>query len=175
LLIPPPKIKIDYNKLGFSQEILNQLNEGKGIEDAIKNVENQTLSVGRAIFNNIINPLNQVFDIILSKGEKSWENFTKSVVESLKKLLARLAAAAALAAILSAVSGGTATPGGVSFIKAFGSIFGVNLGGGTIANPGFGGVNPGGMAMAGSVNLVLRGQDLVGSINRTNSQFSRVG
>jgi hypothetical protein len=29
--------------------------------------------------------------------------------------------------------------------------------------------------MAGSVNMVLRGQDLVGSINRTNSQFSRVG
>ena len=169
-----PKINIDYSKLGFSQQILDQLNKGFTIGEAVKNIENQTLSVGKSIFNNIINPLNQVFDVILSKGEKSWENFTKSVVEQLKKLYARLAAAAAIAGILSLATGGTAG-GGVSFIKAFGSILGVNLGGGNIANPSFGGVQPGGMQMAGSVNMVLRGQDLVGSLNRTNSQFSRIG
>ena len=31
------------------------------------------------------------------------------------------------------------------------------------------------VGMSGSVNLVLRGTDLVGSINRTNAQISRVG
>ena len=132
------------------------------------------MSIGKSIFNNVINPLNQLFDVILSKGEKSWEQFTASVVESLKKLYAKLAAAAAIAAVLSLATGGAAG-GGVSFIKAFGSILGVNLGGGNIANPSFGGVQPGGMQMAGSVNMVLRGQDLVGSLNRTNSQFSRIG
>ena len=143
-------------------------------EENAKALEASYLSIGKSIFNNVINPLNQLFDVILSKGEKSWEQFTASVVESLKKLYAKLAAAAAIAAVLSLATGGAAG-GGVSFIKAFGSILGVNLGGGNIANPSFGGVQPGGMQMAGSVNMVLRGQDLVGSLNRTNSQFSRIG
>jgi len=145
-------------------------------EENAKALENSYLSVGKAIFSNVINPLNELFDVILSKGEKSWQDFTNVVLDSLKKLLIKLAAAAAIAVILSAISGGTsnAAKGGVGFLKAFGSILGVNLGG-KVANPGFGGVNPGGMAMAGSVNLVLRGQDLVGSINRTNSQLSRIG
>jgi hypothetical protein len=145
-------------------------------EENAKALENSYLSVGRAIFNNVINPLNELFDVILSKGEKSWQDFTNVVLDSLKKLLIKLAAAAAIAVILSAISGGSsnAAKGGVGFLKAFGSILGVNLGG-KVANPGFGGVNPSGMAMAGSVNLVLRGQDLVGSINRTNSQLSRIG
>jgi len=29
--------------------------------------------------------------------------------------------------------------------------------------------------MSGAVNVVLRGQDLVGSLNRTNAQINRVG
>jgi len=157
----------------FESTFITKKGKSQQEKDA-KDLENTYLSVGRTIFSNVINPLNQLFDVVLSKGEKSWQDFTASVVESLKKLYARLAAAAAIAGILSLASGGTAA-GGVGFFKAFSSILGVNLGGGSIANPSFGGVNPGGMAMAGSVNLVLRGQDLVGSINRTNSQFSRVG
>jgi lambda family phage tail tape measure protein len=158
----------------FESTFIAKKGKSQQEEDA-KALEQSYLSVGKAIYSNVINPLNQLFDIVLTKGKKSWDDFTASVVESLKKLLAKLAVAAALAAVLSAVSGGTATAGGVSFIKAFGSILGVNLGGGKIANPGFGGVQPAGMAMNGAVNLVLRGQDLVGSINRTNSQISRIG
>jgi lambda family phage tail tape measure protein len=151
--------------------------KGKGISQEQKDakaLEESYLSLGKTIFSNVINPLNQLFNIVLSKGKKSWDDFTASVVESLKKLYARLAAAAAIAAVLSLATGGAAG-GGVSFLKAFGSILGVGLGGGGIANPSFGKVQPGGMQMAGSVNMVLRGQDLVGSLNRTNSQFSRVG
>lgn len=157
----------------FESTFIQKKGLSQAEEDA-KALEKSYLSIGKAIFSNIINPLNQVFDIILTKGEKSWEDFTKSVVESLKRLLAKLAAAAAIAGILSAVSGGAAG-GGVSFAKVFGALFGIKLGGGGIANPAFNGIQPSGMQMAGQVNLVLRGQDLVGSLNRTNSQFSRVG
>jgi hypothetical protein len=157
----------------FESTFIAKKGKSQQEEDA-KALEESYLSIGKAIFNNVINPLNQLFDVVLSKGEKSWQDFTASVVESLKKLYARLAAAAAIAGILSLASGGTAA-GGVGFFKAFSSILGVNLGGGSVANPSFGGVQPGGMQMAGSVNMVLRGQDLVGSLNRTNSQFSRVG
>lgn len=133
------------------------------------------LETGQVIYNSILTPLNQLFDVILTKGKKSWEDFTASVVQSLKKLLVKLAAAAALAAILSAISGGASnvSGGGVGFFEAFGSLLGLK--GGGVAKPSFGGVQPGGMQMAGSVNMVLRGQDLVGSLNRTNSQFSRIG
>jgi hypothetical protein len=172
------KVQEEIGKLGRDQfESTFIAKKGKSEqEENAKALENSYLSVGRAIFNNVINPLNELFDVILSKGEKSWQDFTNVVLDSLKKLLIKLAAAAAIAVILSAISGGASNSakGGVGFLKAFGSILGVNLGG-KVANPGFGGVNPGGMAMAGSVNLVLRGQDLVGSINRTNSQLSRIG
>lgn len=46
---------------------------------------------------------------------------------------------------------------------------------GGIANPNFGGITSGGMQMSGAVNVVLRGQDLVGALNRTNAQINRVG
>jgi hypothetical protein len=39
----------------------------------------------------------------------------------------------------------------------------------------FGGIQGGGLGMSGQVNVVLRGSDLVGAINRTNSQIKRVG
>jgi hypothetical protein len=44
-----------------------------------------------------------------------------------------------------------------------------------VSNPNFGNVTGGGMAMSGAVNVVLRGQDLVGALNRTNAQINRVG
>lgn len=169
----PPKAPIDFTPVEpgkITARMQQMLDTGLTSEQLNANL----LNTGKLIFDNIINPLNQLFDVVLSKGEKSWEDFTKNVAESLKKLYVRLAAAAALAGIISLASGGGAS--GISFIKAFGSILGVNLGGGgNVANPSFGGVQPGGMQMAGSVNMVLRGQDLVGSLNRTNSQFSRVG
>ena len=42
-------------------------------------------------------------------------------------------------------------------------------------NPNFSGVTGGGTQMSGQVNMVLRGTDLVGSINRTNAVINRIG
>lgn len=163
----------------FSAKIQEQLAQGLTIDKAIEKVQNNFLNLGKSIFQYVQQPLTEIFDIILSKGEDKWKEFTKSVLESLKKLLVKLAIAAALAAALSAITGGAANVagGGLGFKEVFGSLLGIKLGGksGSIANPGFGGISPGGMAMNGSVNLVLRGQDLVGSLNRTNSQLSRIG
>ena len=148
-------------------------------EEEQKRLQDNYIKTGKIIQSNLTAPLNELFDVILSKGQKSWQDFTKTILDSLKKLIVKLAIAAAIAAALSIISGGAsnAANGGVNFKQAFGAILGIKLGGkgGGIANPGFGGINPGGMAMNGSVNLVLRGQDLVGSLNRTNSQLSRIG
>jgi hypothetical protein len=45
----------------------------------------------------------------------------------------------------------------------------------SVSSPNLSQVRNGGMQMGGQVNLVLRGSDLVGSINRTNAQISRTG
>jgi hypothetical protein len=165
--------------LGFSKQVVDQYKKVGDITKAIEKVQNNFLNLGKSIFQYVQQPLTEIFDIILSKGEQKWQDFTKTVLESLKKLLIKLAIAAALAAALSAITGGAANAagGGLGFKEVFGSLLGIKLGGksGSIANPGFSGINPGGMAMNGSVNLVLRGQDLVGSLNRTNSQLSRIG
>ena len=172
-----PKINIDFTKLGLNKNYVKELLKGFSAEDATKNIQESFIKTGKVIFDNVINPLTELFDVVLKKGEKSWADFSASIIESLKKLIIKLAAAAAIAVILSVISGGSsnAAKGGVSFGKAFGSLLGFS-GGKSVANPSFGGVQPAaGMAMNGNVNLVLRGQDLVGSLNRTNSQLSRIG
>lgn len=45
----------------------------------------------------------------------------------------------------------------------------------SIPSPNLGGITQSGMQMSGAVNVVLRGQDLVGALNRTNAQINRVG
>jgi len=155
------------------------LKSGLSLDDFNKQVEEKLKQTQNFITSLLSDPLEQLFSDILMKGEDSFKNFGKIVLEVLKKLIVKLAAAAALAAVLAALSGG-ATAGVVaggtaapSFAEKFTKIFGGLLGKKSSAN--FGGVQGGGMGMSGQVNLVLRGTDLVGSINRTNSQISRVG
>ena len=62
---------------------------------------------------------------------------------------------------------------GAGFSGISDDVLGEFLGEGAKVN--FAGVQGGGMQMAGAVNLTLRGSDLVGSINRTNSTINRVG
>lgn len=155
------------------------LKSGLSLDDFNKQVEEKLKQTQNFVTSLLSDPLEQLFSDILVKGEDSFKNFGKIVLEVLKKLIVKLAAAAALAAVLAALSGG-ATAGVVaggtaapSFGEKFTKIFGGLLGKKSSAN--FGGVQGGGMGMSGQVNLVLRGTDLVGSINRTNSQISRVG
>jgi hypothetical protein len=73
--------------------------------------------------------------------------------------------------IAGSVFGSASSAGGGGLLKSIGGL----LGFGGVASPSFDGLGGGTMGMTGSVNLVLRGTDLVGAINRTNSQISRVG
>ena len=71
---------------------------------------------------------------------------------------------------ISAAGGGV----GKTVLSAITSALGFG-GAKSVAAPSFAGVSSGGMQMAGAVNLTLRGSDLVGSINRTNSTINKVG
>jgi hypothetical protein len=130
------------------------------------------------------NPLQDLFKNFLDTGKFTFKEFGNVVLENLKRIVAQIAAQQViqlLAQVLNPLGAlastgvltnpaGNAGKGQKSILSALSNIF---LG--RVANPNFGGIESGQMGMSGSVNLVLRGTDLVGSINRTNSQISRVG
>ena len=70
---------------------------------------------------------------------------------------------------------GAGTSGFLAGITNVLSGIGKAIGIGGVANPSFGGVQAGSLGMSGQVNVVLRGSDLVGSLNRTNATINRVG
>lgn len=119
-------------------------------------------------------PLENLFIDFLQKGKLSFEDFTKSVVKNIGQIVAKLAASKIFEALANLIPqiAGTILPGGseilqvAKFLGTGRSIFrGANLGG----------IDGGGMNLNGQVVFVQRGTDLVGVMNRTNSQISRIG
>lgn len=119
-------------------------------------------------------PLNQAFETLFTKGTFAIKDFTKALLNSIGQIAAKLAATAivnGLISLFAAPFGGALS--GAGSLGFLGNLIG-GIGGRT-GSANFGGIQGGGFGMSGSVNMVLRGTDLVGSINRTNSQISRVG
>ena len=173
-----PKINIDYSKLGFSKNVVKQLNQGLKFDEIEKNAQESSKKIFEAFNGILFQPLSDLFTNLIETGKFGFKDFVNAILQQLTRLIAKLTAAAIVAGILAILTGGGSTASGAASggASSFGAIFKSLTGfGGGVKSPSFGGVNPGGMAMNGSVNLVLRGQDLVGSINRTNSQLSRIG
>jgi len=165
----------------FSKENFKKLSEfTKPLDELQKSFEATKFFLQDIFFN----PLQDLFKNFLDTGKLTFKEFGKVVLDSIKKIVAQIAAQQVvqlLAQVLNpmgalASTGVLTNPsqnagrGQRGILSALSNIF---LG--RVANPNFGGVGGGQMGMSGSVNLVLRGTDLVGSINRTNSQISRVG
>jgi hypothetical protein len=129
------------------------------------------------ITDTFFSPLSELFEGLISGAKNSMQEFGKAITSALKQLVAKIIATGIIQIIGVLISGGFgAAKGGAAngfkeVLKGIGAAFGFK----TLANPNFGGVTGGGMAMSGAVNVVLRGQDLVGSLNRTNAQINRVG
>jgi hypothetical protein len=173
----------------INQGIIDILTKGLGVENtyekAIKDLLNfeayQKASIERISrnFRFLQNPLEDLFGSVLEDGIANWQAFGDAVVAEIKKIVAALIAKGViqlLASLLapgvgSLIGGGGAALGQDAFERYF-KIFDFNPQGSKVN---FSGVQGGGMQMAGAVNLTLRGSDLVGSINRTNSTINRVG
>jgi hypothetical protein len=179
------------NQLGEIQElnqgVIDILTKGLGVENvyekAIKDLLNfeayQKSAVERISknFRFLQNPLEDLFGSVIEDGIANWQAFGDAVVSEIKKI-----AAALLAKSFITLLGNLLAPGVGSLLGgAFSGISTDALGDWLdIFDPqpskvNFGGVQGGGMQMAGAVNLTLRGSDLVGAINRTNSTINRVG
>jgi hypothetical protein len=167
----------------IDQGVIDILTKGLGVENtyekAIKDLLNfeafQKSAVDRISrnFRFLQNPLEDLFGSVLEDGIANWQAFGDAVVSEIKKI-----AAAILAKQIITLLGNLLAPGLGSVLgKGFSAISDQTLF--DFANSGgsanFSGVQGGGMQMAGAVNLTLRGSDLVGSINRTNSTINRVG
>ncbi len=130
-------------------------------------------------------PLTKLFENFFTTGKFTFQEFGKTVIQSIKKIVAQLIATQIIQNLAQLLSPGgfAASIGGANALP---SILGrqqrgilqafQGLGGfGNVAAPNIGGISGGGLALSGGVSLVLRGSDLVGSINRTNAQIQRVG
>lgn len=118
------------------------------------------------------NPVANLFSYLISGADGAFKAFTKAVLQAINQIVAKIIATGIISLLANLISGGTAGLGKAVLGDVLGS-FGFGIG--KVANPNFGGITSGGMQMSGAVNVVLRGQDLVGSLNRTNAQINRVG
>lgn len=131
---------------------------------------------------NILNdtffsPIQDLFSNFLETGKFAIADFGKAILKAINQIVAKIIATGIITLLANlflpgfgAASGGL----GKSLLSGIGSALGFNLGG-NVAAPSFAGVGGGTLGMSGQVNVVLRGSDLVGSINRTNATINRVG
>jgi hypothetical protein len=140
----------------------------------LNNLAQGAKNVAILIEESFFAPLNDMFTTLFTKGTFAIKDFTNALLTSIGQIAAKLAATAIVNGLISLFAvpfGGAFATGGL--LGGLGSLLsGI---GGTAGSANFGGVQGGNLGMSGSVNMVLRGTDLVGSINRTNSQISRVG
>jgi len=129
------------------------------------------------IESNLTKPFRDFFDELLTNGKVSFDGFVDLAKDAFKRILAQAIASGIANLIASLLSGGaTAGLGKLGAAKKISEILsGLGKRGGLFGSANFSGVQGGGMQMAGAVNLTLRGSDLVGSINRTNTTINRVG
>ena len=133
--------------------------------------------------NTFFAPVENLFSNFLETGKFAFKEFAQSILKAITQIVAKIIATGVITLLASLFIPGFAAAGGgvgatllkgITGALGFGGGFG-GANGSRVGQPNFGGVSGGGMQMAGSVNLSLRGSDLVGSINRTNSTINRVG
>lgn len=126
--------------------------------------------------NTFFVPLENAFMNLFETGKFGFKAFADAVLKQIQQLVAKMLASGIISLIANLMTGGFSGVGGAAagFGRVFKDIFS-GFGGGGVANPSFGGVGPGALGMSGQVNIVLRGSDLVGALNRTNATINRVG
>jgi len=157
---------------GVTKEAFDQGVAGIDYNALVSKFEN----VKKQLENVFFNPLTDLFSNFLTTGKFAFADFGKAIIKTISEIVAKIIATGIIKLIANILvpGGGAAVgaaTGGSGLFKSIGSALGL----GGVANPSFGGVSPGSMGMSGQVNVVLRGSDLVGALNRTNATINRVG
>lgn len=157
---------------GITKEALDQSIASINFNNLITKFE----SVKAQLENVFFNPLTDLFSNFFQTGKFAFADFGKAILNTISQIVSKIIATGIIQLIANIlVPGGGAAigaaTGGGGFLKSIGKILGI----GSVSAPSFGGVGPGSMGMSGQVNVVLRGSDLVGSLNRTNATINRIG
>jgi DNA repair exonuclease SbcCD ATPase subunit len=155
------------------------LQEQKQSQKSLERLQKQYAAAYNIIQGAFYNPLTELFQELFDKGTLNFEKFTQSIIANLKKLAAQIIASKIIESLISFVTPGNiiSNLGTLGNMRSNMSLLGQvpNLGFGGVGRPTMNGLSGGGLALSGGVSLVLRGSDLIGSINRTNAQINRVG
>lgn len=168
------KTSMANEKIGNTTDKIAKINIDQALQP-LKDLAIGAKNVAILMEETFFNPLNEMFTTLFTKFTFSIKSFTQAILASIGQIAAKLATTLVIQGLVSLFSaplalGGALSPGGaLGFLGK--ALSGLKLGKGADFN----GVQGANMGMSGSVNLVLRGTDLVGSINRTNAQISRVG
>lgn len=166
--------KLDFSKFDTSFDF-DLLSKGfQLIEESTKNIKNNITSA----LSGLQNILQDTFFDLLDEGKANWKEFGDSVIKEIKRITTALLAKALIEGLANLISGGTlGTASAVA--KGLKSIDTASLGEWLDITPGaanFGQIRGNqGVNMSGQVVMTLRGSDLVGAMNRTNTSISRVG
>ena len=167
----PINTQVLQNNAKIAQDALNQIKKDANLTAAY-DLANQTF----------FDPISNAFENFLNTGKFAFKEFGQAVIKAINQIVAKIIATGIIALLFTLFTGGfgAAAGGAAGGFKTVGKIIGgalgfVGGGGSRVPQPNFGGVNAGGLQMAGAVNLSLRGSDLVGAINRTNATINRVG
>jgi hypothetical protein len=166
--------KPDFSKLDTSFDF-DQLSRGfKIIEEQTRQIRDNILST----LSGVQGLLQDTFFELLDEGKTNWKEFGDAAIKEIKRITAALVVKAlveGLANLLTAGTSGTAS----AVAKGLKSIDTASLGEFLDITPGaanFGGIRGNdGVNMSGQVVMTLRGTDLVGAMNRTNTSINRVG
>ena len=168
------KTSMANEKIGNTTDAISKVNIDQALQP-LKDLAIGAKNVAILMEETFFNPLNEMFTTLFTKFTFSIKSFTNAILQSIAQIAAKLATTMVIQGLISLFSAPLALGGALSPDGALGfvgkALSGLKSGRGAD----FTGVRGANMAMDGSVNLVLRGTDLVGSINRTNAQISRVG
>lgn len=153
-----------------SQEFINAQNQ-------ILALQNTFATVKGNLENIFFTPLTDLFSNFFETGKLAFADFGKSILKVIGQVVAKIIATGIINLLANILLPGAGAAAGAAkgIGGAFSSAIGSVLGFGNVAAPSFAGVGGGQLGMSGQVNVVLRGQDLVGALNRTNSTINRVG
>ena len=125
--------------------------------------------------NNFFDPMTDLFENFLNTGKFAFEDFGKSILKTINQVVAKMVASDIINLLASFMfPGAKGVIGGGSGIDRLFKFGLGSLSGGSVQAPSLSGIY-GATTGRGEVNFVIRGTDLVGTLNRANQEISRVG
>jgi hypothetical protein len=166
------KIPKKFPKVKLGVEV-DDKGRDKALKDRLKKEEDTYRKLQGIIDDVLFNPLVGSFDKFLETGKFAFKEFADEAIKQLKRVAAAEAAKLIIKLISDLIYAGS---GNVAGDLAEKSGLTRAIGNAAVGQANFGGIRGNqGVNMSGQVVMTLRGTDLVGAMNRTNTSINRVG